>query len=302
MSILNFGKRKERRAELLHEEGMALSDSGDNSAAIEKYLQAIKLNPKRSTSLYNLGLIYKYRGDWKKSLEFNQRAYEVSSDDESTRWNLAIAATALNQWNIARAMWKDQGLELDDESGPIQMNLGMTPVRLNPDTDGEVVWATRIDPVRARIENIPLPSSGFRCGDIVLHDGAPVGQRVANGQEYSVFNVLELYESSGLGTFRARVVAKGPEPIESLQQLFEESGLELEDWTQNIRQLCRQCSEGTPHEHHDRELETEDWLEERELGISAIEEEKIIKLLEEWATKFDSQLIDVACEQPPKEN
>ena len=97
---------------------------------------------------------------------------------------ITIASTALRKWDDVRSVWKDNGINVDGESGPIEMDFGMTPVRLNPEDDGEVVWATRIDPVRARLDSIPYKESGFKHGDIVLHDGAAVGYREVGDNEY----------------------------------------------------------------------------------------------------------------------
>jgi hypothetical protein len=61
----------------------------------------------------------------------------------------------------------------------------------------EVVWSERICPVRSRIVNIPTGATGFRHGDIVLHDGAPVGYRSNSyGKQRPVFSVLELFDPS----------------------------------------------------------------------------------------------------------
>jgi tetratricopeptide (TPR) repeat protein len=94
-----------RRAEALHAAGMKSSDAGDDVGAIEHYRQALALDPRRSNTLYNLGLIYKYRRAWGESFDYNQRAAQLQPDDEATQWNLAIAATALCDWRTARDVW-----------------------------------------------------------------------------------------------------------------------------------------------------------------------------------------------------
>jgi len=185
---------KKKKAQKLHNEAQELSDEGNDEKAIELYLKAIELDPIKSESFYNVGLIYKYQGQWEKSYKYNVQAYRLDPEDEAARWNLAIAATALRKWREVRTAWQENGIEIDGETGPIDMDFGMTPVRLNPDDDGEVVWATRIDPVRGRIDSIPYKESGFKHGDIVLHDGAAVGYREIGENEYPVFNVLELFE------------------------------------------------------------------------------------------------------------
>lgn len=94
MKLFNLNKKK---AQKLHEQGQDLSDEGKDVEAIELYLKAIALDPTKSESFYNIGLIYKYQNEWLLSLEHNQKAYGLAPDDEAARWNLAIAATALRE-------------------------------------------------------------------------------------------------------------------------------------------------------------------------------------------------------------
>lgn len=264
----------------LHGEGEALSAAGDDDGALRKYHAAIELVADKSESHYNIGLIHKYRGEWAQSLAFNRTACELDPDDEAARWNLAIAATALRDWPTARAAWFAQGIDLEGDVGPIEMDFGITPVRLNPDQNGEVVWARRIDPVRARILSIPYPKSGFRCGDIVLHDGVPVGYRTRGEFEYPVFNVLERFEQSPLETFEFEVDAYHEDEMTALARAFEQAGIEMEDWTANVRTLCRQCSEGVPHEHHD--AVTPAWQVVRQLGVAAVSRDVAAAVLGKW--------------------
>jgi hypothetical protein len=289
LKLFNFNKKK---AQKYHEQGQALSEEERDSEAIEAYLKAIKLDPDKSESFYNIGLIYKYQSEWEKSLEYNAKAYELNPDDESARWNLAIAATALRQWDIARNAWKDNGVKLDDESGPINMNFGMTPVRLNPNDSAEVVWGTRIDPVRARIDSIPFRESGFNYGDVVLHDGAAVGYREIGEKEYPVFNVLELFEPSKYSTVIAEVKINSDEDIEKLKEFFSETPHDFEDWTTNTRMLCKQCSEGKPHDHHDKEL-TKEWTGNRTLGIAVFNNESIHDIFDIWQRESEGKLMSI---------
>lgn len=292
MSILSFLESRRTRANRLHDEAEALGDAGRKDEAIARYLEALRLDPRRPNTLYNIGLIHKYRGAWEASFDFNQRAYELAPDNQPARWNLAIAATALRRWDVARRMWQDEGLELTPESGPIEADFGMTPVRLDPEGHGEVVWAQRIDPVRARIESVPFPESGFRHGDVVLHDGAPVGERRWGGIDYPVFNVLELFARSEETTFVAVVETPDKGEIERLEALALEAGIEVEDWTGNVRSLCRQCSEGLPHEEHDEELTETLWQPRRNIGISAMTLEAVDALLGTWLADGAATLIE----------
>jgi hypothetical protein len=86
---------------------------------------------------------------------------------------LGIAATALNNWPEARRAWNGYGLKLPAGEGPIEADLGLTPIRLNPTGGRRSRLVQRIDPARAIIDSVPFPDSGHRHGDLLLHDGEP---------------------------------------------------------------------------------------------------------------------------------
>lgn len=271
-----------RRAEELHGQARGLDDKDE---ALSLYHEALRLDPARPTTLYNIGLIHKYRGEWVESREFNQRAVELAPDDEAANWNLAIAATALHDWRMAREVWHRLGMDIELGDAPIDDNFGRALARLNPDGSAEVVWGQRIDPVRLRIENVPLPESGFRPGDVVLHDGAATGRRVSHGREYFVFNALMLHAPSRLSTFVLKVEVATPEDVAALEAAMEAQGGCIEDWTTSVRMLCKACSEGLPHDHHDDEGDRDDsWSTRRRLGVGIDTADALNTVLHAWAS------------------
>lgn len=274
-----FGSAKKRKAQRLHAEGEALMGT-DDDGAIRKFEQALALVPEKAESYYNIGLIHKYRSAWTESLRFNQMALRYEPEDDAAKWNTAIAATALGDWKTARKVWANCGIEVSGEEGPINDNFGQTPVRLNPDDLGEVVWARRLCPVRARIYSIPFPESGFSYADVVLHDGAGTGSREWDGRSYAVFNVLEIAERSDFDTHVFTVDDADDEDIVRLQEDVAEVGA-AEDWTSNVRFLCRQCSEGEAHESCDTELATHAGTRRVAVAVRNAEE---LERVHRWAT------------------
>jgi len=204
--------------------------------------------------LYNLGLLFKEQRQWEQSLDYNRQATALEPENEAAWWNLGIAATALGRWDVARAAWRGFGIHMPDGEGPIDFPCGYGPIRLNPDGDAEVVWAQRIDPARAVVSNIPFRESGHRWQDVVLNDGAPVGYRTYNGQEYPVLNALQLLEVSPFGTYVARVqMPNQRDYLVKLAEIADQAGGSAEDWSTSIRMICKACSEGRPHQTHDTE-------------------------------------------------
>ena len=264
----------------LLEEAEALNDL---EAAMPLYEQALALDPDRAATHYNIGLVYKYRGAWAESLRHNRRASDLRPADEAANWNMGIAATALRDWPAAREAWHRVGIQIAEGDGPIEEDFGITPVRLNPNDSGEVVWGRRIDPVRVVLGNIPYPASSFRAGDVVLHDGAPVGERQYDGRIYSVFNVLALFEASANSTYEAEVRTRDAADLDALTSALDAAQIDHEVWTSNVRILCKQCSEGTPHEHVDDQERAPAWPDSHVLGISTTSPEAARQVLERWS-------------------
>jgi tetratricopeptide (TPR) repeat protein len=277
------------RANALEDEGNRKNEEGDSAGALAAYLEALALDRQRPSTLYNVGLVYKYRRDWQSSLRYNRMSIELDPDDVPTNWNLAIAATALRDWATAREAWKRVGIELDDHEGPIDDDFGYTPVRLNGledrDSAVEVVWARRLSPVTARIDNIPTLAAKFRYGDVVLHDGAKSGSRLDDqGREKSVFNVLELFEPSPYVTYQASIDAPDAKSVEDLAAAFKSAGIECEDWTASMHTICKACSEGSPHEKHEHAPEPGgEWQVERLIGVASLDPARVEAVLEFWS-------------------
>jgi hypothetical protein len=65
-----------------------------------------------------------------------------------------------------------------------------------------------------------------------------------------------------------------------------------EDWTTNVRALCRQCSEGKPHQQHDSEL-SRAWFSEHTFGVAATQGARLEALFEEWERATDGKLLSL---------
>jgi tetratricopeptide (TPR) repeat protein len=261
--------RAAEQARELYDRGEELLDERRLDEAALAFGRCVELAPGFWEAWYDLGLVRKWQKRWAESLESNRRAFELAPEDEAVCWNLGIAATALRDWGAARAAWRGIGLELADDDGPIRERLGMTPVRLNPEGEAEVVWCERVDPVRGLILSIPLPESGHRWGDIVLHDGEPKGERVANGRRFAVFDELERWEPSDIPTLRVEVTAATPGDAAALGELFMGRELAAEDWTESVRALCKACSEGSAPSDHEHGREPDAWRSVRDFGLAA---------------------------------
>ncbi len=267
------------RADTHNERGRKLDAEGRTDEAIREYMRACEIDPQWAVPHYNLGLLYKYAGDWEQSLQWNQRAAALNPSDQAGWWNLGIAATALGLWDQARRAWRSCGVAVPDGDGPLDFPCGRTPIRLQPNGNPEVVWSQRLDPARAALQSIPLAESGFRWRDVVLNDGAPNGYRMLDDREVPVFDCLALLEASPYSTFVA--MAEGPtEAADVLADLAATRGLAAEDWSSSIQMLCKACSEGRPHGRHDHAPAPH--AGPRRVAVAARRQEEAERLLGDW--------------------
>lgn len=262
------------------EQATELESKGDMDGAIQVYEQAIREFTSEAALYFNLALIHKSKRNWQKCYDLNQKAAELDPADQPTWWNFATAATVLGDWRTAKKGWRIFGVNLPDNDDPIELNLGITPIRLS--TNHEVVWSQRIDPARARIVNIPLPQSQRRYGDLVLNDGAPNGERVLEGLRYFVFDELQLLEKSTFRTFSFQTDEDEKWKMDVLESLCETYGYQTEDWRSSYRTLCKKCSEGVVHSdaEHDEDLQS---VRDCRVALAAPDLKTAEQVLRDWA-------------------
>jgi len=270
----------------LQQRAGAAFKAGRLQEAQQLYARLVGLRPESASFHYRLALADKYLQQWASSLAHNLRSLALGGAHESTSWNAGIAATALGDWPQARKQWRACGINIQDGDGPVDEDFGVVGLRLNPWSGSETVFARRIDPARARIANVPLPSSGHRHGDIVLHDGAQVGERSYLGRTVPVFNELQRLRASANATFTVFVSCSSDEEIEALQRMSTQGVALVEDWTVGLRTQCLRCTYGVPHQHRRHAAgHDEDWNPDRTLGVAASNAGQVRARLQEWAAQ-----------------
>ncbi|WP_240797040.1 outer membrane protein assembly factor BamD [Stenotrophomonas maltophilia] len=288
------------KLQALETRAYAAFDEGDLIDAADLFGELIERTPCIPHLHYMRGLAYKYLRDWPASLRDNLRSEQLRETfDQATAWNAGIAASGASDWAEARRQWNRCGIAVPEGEGPIDGNFGVACVRLNPWSSGETVYMRRLDPVRARVENVPLPESGFRFGDIVLHDGASTGKRIYGEREVPVFNAMQRLQQSDMATYAVFVQCDAAEDIAALRQLSLPGIGLIEDWTHSVRHLCLRCSYGTPHLHGDGDGDgdgdaddDDGWERERNLGIAAQGRAAVEKLMAVWTKAGAGRVLD----------
>lgn len=244
------GEVDERDTEL-RKQAWAAQDAKDWPTAARIFEDLATRNPddpETPALWYDAALAHKFLRDWPRAFELGRNAARLAKPgvNNPAFWNLGIAATVLSAWSVAREAWIGYGITLiEPGADEIAMDLGPVCIRLKgEDGPSEVVWGRRICPTRARITSIPMAVAGRRFGDIVLHDGEPVGRRKAGERTVAVFDELLVWRASEMPTWRVEISAPHEHDYEALADLFGLEGLGAEP-AASMHVMCKCCSEGT---------------------------------------------------------
>ncbi|PYC79578.1 hypothetical protein C7C46_14360 [Streptomyces tateyamensis] len=270
--------RKDEAKALLEQAGEAW-DAEQWQLSADRYEEVLRHYPDEKPSgiwWFDAALAHKFLRNWEKAFELGKEAAARAprGEGDPAYWNLGIAATVLRDWPAARDAWSGFGIELPDGEGEIVGNFGMACVRLETAGEQEVVWVQRLCPTRARVVSVPV-TPGRRFGEVVLHDGAPVGDRVVDGQRHGVFEEIMLFEPSALPTHTVTLTAPAPADLEALVELFAERGFGAEP-ASSVNLLCKCCSEGS----HEQQRSVRAGTQQVSLAAPAAE---VGTLLDAWA-------------------
>jgi hypothetical protein len=237
---------------------------------------AVRLNGKAAKAAwYDAALAYKFARDWPRAYETGKIAvtHVKRGAQAPAYWNLGTAATVLRDWDTAREAWLGYGLPPFPGTGQIDADLGPVCVRLS--NVEEVVWAVRLCPTRARVVSVPFDPSR-RFGEVVVHDGAPSGERTFEDMTVSVFDEVALFEPSDTATLSVLVTC-GPGELDTLATSFARRHLGFEVLASRV-DLCACCSRSSIQQEH-----TEyDGTQQIFLGAP---EEDAQALLDAWSTQ-----------------
>jgi tetratricopeptide (TPR) repeat protein len=222
-------------AENLYRQVVTYDREGDVYNAVKLCKHLARLTPDWSAPFAYLGAIYKARQEWRPTLHYCLKAVENNPFDEKTWENLALAATALEEWETARNAWNQLGFKFKKSDETLALDLGIVPVRLNPAHQPEVVEARRIDPARAIIESIPQPSSGRRYQDLILIDRQASGTLLLNGKKLGVYDELQVLKTSPWRTFATTLHTSSLNDVQTLAQLCADAGLGFDNWSHAAR-------------------------------------------------------------------
>ena len=104
-----------------------------------------------------------------------------------------------------------------------------------------------------------------------------------------MFNALARLSPSDFRTFVVFVSCPSPEDIDELTDASLPGIGYVEDWTHSIVNYCLRCSYGSPHRH---EASTDDWAEDRNLGIGAQSRASVEKLLDDWVARGRGRMVE----------
>ncbi|MEK7255215.1 MAG: hypothetical protein AAB316_10755 [Bacteroidota bacterium] len=267
--------------EQLYRQVVEYDRQGDVYNAVKLCKRIARLATDWSAPFAYLAGIYKSRQEWKPTYHYSLKAVEHNPFDDANWENLALAATALEEWEIARQAWNHLGYNFKNSDEALKLDLGIVPVRLSLHSQPEIIEANRIDPVRAYIQSIPQPSSGRRYQDLILLDSQSKSSYMINGQKLPVYDELQLLKESNWKTHAVLLHTQSLQDIDTLAQLCHEANLGFDNWS-NARRFFRSNLHPKVSEYFDHaafgEVERDRFL----VAIAAMKTVEIQPVLKDW--------------------
>ncbi len=274
--------KNERELEQLYRQVMAYDRAGDVYNAIKLCKRLAKLSPDWSAPYAYLGRVYKQRKEWKPAFHYSLKAVEHNPFEDDMWSHLALAATMLEEWTWARQAWNHLGYNFSKSDKELWFDLGKVAVCLNPDTQPEIVEATRIDPARVVIDSIPQPSSGKHYKDLLLIDVKPAGLHHIGHHRIPYYNELEHLRYSPWRSFAVLLHTNKQEDVEILATLCQEAQLGFDNWSHAVRFLKPNLHQRIA-EYFDHSLFERTGREVFLIAMAARRQQQVERVLEEWA-------------------
>lgn len=244
---------------------------GDVYHAVKLYKHLIKLAPDWHPPYAKLSELYKLRQDWKATLHYSKKAIALNVQDQTSWWNVGIAATALKKPRLAQRVWQKFGYR--------QHDFPPVCVRILWENQIEIVALRPIDPTRGIIINIPHPASERRYQDVLLFDREVLGYNILQRKKIPIHASLGIYKRSLFHTFSCQLLDVENKDLKILERLCYEANLGFENWS-NLTQV-QNLSKKLP------EYYGADFIKPTESGslmiaIAAAQQRQVEEVLANW--------------------
>lgn len=270
------GEQRHESIQELYQAARQYEAQADPYMAVKLYRKVIKLAPKWAPPYLRMAMLYKDRREWKPTFHYSKKVAELNPKNEEGWKIYGLAATALREPKLAAEIWHHLGLEAEQKE---EKRIAPIAILLPQENQKEVVWARRVDPVRARIISIPQPASGHRFDDCVLIDPFQQGVRMVGDRRIPVYETLDLFERSAFQTFGLWVALEKMASLEVLSGLCREFGLGFDNWSLATRLLMNRQRAGDLEYHSfPQPTDQQRWL----LAIAARQKVQVLKVLRQW--------------------
>lgn len=244
--------------------------------AVKLYKKAIRTALTWSKPYYYLSLIYRARKEWKPTFHYSQKTVEYNAQNREAWWNLGLAATVLQRWEIAQRAWSV--LELGNVVKP-----ELLPIQIVHRGFKEVVWARQIDLVRVRIESIPHPFSRRRYGEVIMHDRYSIGKLIVKNKRIDIYREVQALERSFFDTYSVLLHTDKRSDIDVLDKLCLEAELGFDNWT-NSNEVQTKPNRKAKAEYYSKNFfkPSEEEQTYYVIGIAAKRRKEVLETLEAW--------------------
>lgn len=233
--------------------------------ALDAIEQALSLDPTRGEWHLDRAILHKWRRDFAASLESCRAARALLGDRKPVLFNLAIAATALGEAEVACEAWRAMGIPARAEPGSLPLVVGLPPAELRLPVRGpghglspwgeaaglEIVAVQPLSPCHGVLCSPSFGDAVADFGDVVLWDAAPIGVGRRGTDVTPRFALLTVLKRGAEQRFRFLALQQEAGQIEALGRALAPQGA-LYVHAERVEVACPRCAAGdvlVRHEH-----------------------------------------------------
>ncbi|MFK7990957.1 MAG: hypothetical protein AB8I08_33360 [Sandaracinaceae bacterium] len=215
----------------------------------------------------DLAIVQKRGRDFSASLEAAKKARAALGNQKPVLWNLAIAATATGDGELAAEAWAALGLPVERVGDGLPFVEGLEPAQVRLPTVGaghglapfvpdeaagfELVWVQPLSPCHGVVRSPTFRDAMADFGDVVLWDGAPVGVSEIDGKAVPRFPLLSPLHQGDERRFRFLTLEQEEGQTDALGAALEHGAI-LYRHGERVEHVCPRCAAGETlikHEH-----------------------------------------------------
>ena len=200
----------------------------DNKAAHRHIVEFTQMEPSDPDGWHLRAQLERSLGQIDEAVISAELGVDLEDRTGPWSWQLMELATLAGRWDLVRSQAESLGMQLDEESGPIDENWGLCYLQINNEYGGsERFISQRTGPVTARVASINPPASDQHFRDLYLLRADPlnrVDEEDRDERYVPIYPALERISAGGFEVHEVEGFHPGEDALQVIDELVDEQG------------------------------------------------------------------------------